>query len=51
MAGADEDVLDNYPATQTGLDGPTATLSDAAGNLYIVEGWGSRIRAVRGPIP
>ena len=51
VAGADEDVLDNYPATQTGLDGPTATLSDAAGNLYIVEGWGSRIRAVRGPIP
>ncbi len=51
VAGADEYVLDNYPATQTGLDGPTGTLSDAAGNLYIVEGWGSRIRAVRGPIP
>ncbi len=37
---------DGGPATQASLGGPADVVVDAAGNLYIVEEWGQRVRKV-----
>jgi len=37
---------DNIPATSAELSGPTGVAVDAAGNLYIAEAYGNRIRKV-----
>ena len=44
-------LLDNVSALQTALCGPTTTLMDAQGNLFIIDFFGRRIRGVRRPIP
>jgi hypothetical protein len=37
---------DGGPATDAGLNGPSATAVDAAGNVYIAEAYGSRVRKI-----
>jgi uncharacterized protein (TIGR03437 family) len=41
---------DNIPATSAQLAGPTGIALDAAGNLYIADGYNNRIRKVSGGI-
>jgi DNA-binding beta-propeller fold protein YncE len=45
-AGGGASLGDGGPATQAYLDNPTGLALDGAGNLYIADGWGGRLRKV-----
>ncbi len=44
-------VGDNGPARNATLDMPSGMAFDSAGNLFIVDAYNQRVRAVRGPVP
>lgn len=45
-AGGGSSLGDGGPATQAYLDNPSGLGFDAAGNLFIADGWGARVRRV-----